>query len=173
MSFVESGFLVVFLVGAAFGILALPTAVLAWIVYVIRRRRLPKRKTVLWEFVLVVGVPAFLTGGSWLGFRAVDPFQKQTFNRQAWLTATHTPDCVRGAMSTDLLDNHLRKGMTTAEVRQLLGEPDWGGGQPKEEATKLICYRYYLGNWSGEPMGGDYLEIDFDDAGRMLEAYRW
>jgi len=65
-------------------------------------------------------------------------------------------------MVNDLLANHLRIGMTRAQVISLLGEPD------EKDATWI---RYYLGGRSGGFVlpGYDYLILNFDQQSDLCQ----
>jgi hypothetical protein len=67
-------------------------------------------------------------------------------------------------MVNDLVKNHLRQGMSCADVLALLGEPD-------DKADNLVGY--YLGGRSGGFIlpGYDFLELEFN-SGWELQAYR-
>jgi hypothetical protein len=61
-----------------------------------------------------------------VALRATSPTQpgNRPFDRVSWLRHRGPLNPVRGQMSLDLIRNHLRAGMTRAQVRALLGAPD-------------------------------------------------
>ena len=86
------------------------------------------------------------------------------FDKTKW--ANGDPE-LRGHMARDLLGKHDFVGMTTHEVRQLLGPPD-------EDQRDLHRYRYRLGSMGRNAkmpfFFGYSLLINFDDAGKATRA---
>jgi hypothetical protein len=113
--------------------------------------------TILIAFAVVAVALTAVT----LLLRAGDPFRGMAFDSVAWknLRGDLDPDNPRAHMIRDLLNNHLREGMLSAEVVTLLGNPDDGSTKQHSE--------YILGMWSGFRMDYDVLEIDFDSTGRV------
>lgn len=70
----------------------------------------------------------------------------------------------RGLMLYDLLDEHVRLGMTMERARELLGEPDSPGNSGRR-------WRYELGEWSGFRFEMDFLVLRFDEEGRLFEFF--
>lgn len=102
-------------------------------------------------------------------------FNDRPFNRQQWKDKTpwaqdplskEFPALLRGQMAADLISNHLRRGMTRAEVQDLLGSPDADKKGNSE-------WEYAVGNYSGFRMDGDYLTINFDPQGRVTDYFLW
>ena len=90
-----------------------------------------------------------------------NPFAGRRFDRAVWLRnrscdAENNP---RARMYDDLARNHLRRGMSRAAVRRLLGEP-----APGRAAAVL---EYPLGYASGFKIDCDYLYVEFDRSGRL------
>ena len=103
----------------------------------------------MFGFMLVV-----LTGGPACWFTP----HPDVFVQQVWATADPDGECgARYGMVDDLLANHLRPGMTRGEVAALLGpaeDPDYG---------------YMLGCW----IDCDWVTIEYDAGGRLVEAYQY
>jgi hypothetical protein len=124
----------------------------------------------------LIGTVSAAFGLSWLLLLRMDPFNQTQFDRQAWVAAP--PD--RGPMTRDLLRRHLKKGTGRQEVLALLGKPNGRvtyKGQPLVEGagyerTREIL-RYSLGAWSGYRMDPDYLDLAFDESGRLIGAWVW
>jgi hypothetical protein len=91
------------------------------------------------------------------------PFDDRTFNQQLWLEMDKSTiaDNPRGEMYLDLTENYLKKGMTIADVKVLLGSPDLYSTK-----TQLS---YNLGMWS--LMDFNSLTIDFSPDGELIKAY--
>ncbi len=56
-----------------------------------------------------------------------NPFDNQTFNQELWQknpVIQENNHNIRLYMSEDIINNHLKIGMTKEETRQLLGKPD-------------------------------------------------
>ncbi|MCC2668438.1 MAG: hypothetical protein K0Q72_909 [Armatimonadetes bacterium] len=146
-----------------------------WLCSALKRRALPRR----WEIgigLLLIGTVSAAFGLSWLLLLRLDPFNQARFDRQAWVAAPGD----RGPMTSDLLRRHLKKGTGRQEVLALLGKPDQRKthqGKPLvegagSERTREIL-RYSLGNWSGLRMDTDYLDLAFDESGRLIGAWVW
>ena len=105
--------------------------------------------------VLMIGlVFVTLTGGPGCWF-APHP---DHFVQGVWIEADPDGECgSRSAMVDDLLANHLRVGMTRAEVEALLGPPD----DPE--------YGWVLGCW----IDCDWVMVEYDSTGRMTQASRY
>ncbi len=108
-----------------------------------------------WRFAvavaLLVGLVTFLVVTS-----RRDAFDAELWQAQRGKDERHNP---RGGMVVDLLQTHLRVGMSRTEVRRLLGEPDQRHGSSDV---------YELGV---SPYGIDfeYLLIDYDSAGQVTQ----
>ena len=83
-------------------------------------------------------------------------FDPELWQAQRGKDERHNP---RGGMVVDLLQTHLRVGMSRLEVQRLLGEPD-----RRQELRDM----YELGV---SPYGIDfeYFVIDYDDAGKVTQ----
>ena len=104
--------------------------------------------------LLAVGAMAFvLTGGPGCWFVP----HPDRFVQQVWVQGDPDGECgARYGMVDDLLANHLRPGMTTAEVITLLGvpqDPDYG---------------YMLGCW----IDCDWVTVEFTVDDRVRDAYQ-
>ena len=95
-----------------------------------------------------------------------NPFNDARFLRGVWLTADNTKaKYARGPMAEDLRQNHLKVGMLRKDVRHLLGEPDNGRDEERQNVD-----RYYLGIWGYMSWEGDYLLIYYNKAGRVTSS---
>jgi hypothetical protein len=105
------------------------------------------------QLLLFAGIFLVFSGGPSCWFT---PHPDQ-FIQQVWAEADPDGECgARYGMVDDLLANHLRTGMTRAEVITLLGAPE----DPD--------YGYMLGCW----IDCDWLTVEFTADGRVLEAYQ-
>lgn len=111
---------------------------------------------------LLIGLAG--TACDWVG---VD--RKRPFEAAAWKSARvvddDTPRC---AMIEDLLKNHLRAGMTRAEVVKLLG-PATEMPKGRGWATKGTFLVYGLGRCPGS-IDIDELRVSFDESGALEKA---
>jgi hypothetical protein len=153
--------------GAAF-VLTTIGVLIWWIVHVVRARAFPARGSVVTGLGLIGICAAAVALSGFLLFKA-SPFNRRPFDRQVWLSAKHDQDCPRGPMAGNLIRAHLKPGARREQVISLLGKPD---SEDRSEAGALV-YRYYLGNWSGFRMDGDYLDVIFDASGRVTGAFTW
>jgi hypothetical protein len=115
------------------------------------------------------------------------PWNELDFDRDAWINrevydlGEGTEDTgqmsslKRGMMLSDLCNNHLRKGMPKAEVRRLLGDPEFKGGEDDIAHSELPAnqWTYDLGAWSGFRVDGDFLTIVFDDSDHLDFFTAW
>ncbi len=150
-----------------------------WIFGAVKRRALPERSSLL-VGAIIVGVFALgAVGAGWLQLR-LSPFHRAPFQQQRWLEARTDRDSLRGRMAGSLVRRHLKKGMKREAVVRLLGPPDGREqyrGRPLVEGrgyerTREIL-RYYLGDWSGMRLDGDYLDIAIDGSGQLIGAWIW
>ncbi len=82
------------------------------------------------------------------------------FDRVAW-QAPHSPADVRCRMQRDLEKNHLRIGMTRAEVVALLGD----GGATKQRLSYALGFCHPFG------VDGYTLELDFDAEDKLIRVF--
>lgn len=105
-------------------------------------------------------------------FQLDSPFNEMAFDQSVWDADRRwgeNPDArinMRAFMIDDLMSNHLRKGMTKAQVVSLLGE------------SKLLEYpgsnrfAYYLGFSCGFLcMDPDFLAVDFDRQDKVISFH--
>lgn len=87
-----------------------------------------------------------------------NPFDDQKFDGSTWKAehALQSSNSVRGRMIDDLRANHLRLGMTQAEVLELLG--------PTDAESEYAQLSYLVGMYSGMRMDFDTLDLHFDGA---------
>jgi hypothetical protein len=83
-----------------------------------------------------------------------DSWEQETFPRQG--------------MAQDLINNRKLNGQTRAEVIELLGEPD---SEREYEGGHQL--NYWLGPDSGYGIDSEWLMIELDDAGRVMECRTW
>jgi hypothetical protein len=94
-----------------------------------------RRRLVLGAVVIVAGVVALVV--------VLLPGKAAAFDSRAWkrpVPAVTSSLSVRADMVDDLIDNHLRPGMSLNRVRALLGPPDEDSGSR---------WKYWLG-WDGD-----------------------
>lgn len=128
----------------------------------------PQRKLRLALILLgCVGIGAALLFAS-RAFNS-DPFARKKFDAAEWkrwaVVARGVPaNNPRGLMARDLILNHLRFGMSRADVLSLIGPPD-------ETAVNTNHIGYHLGGHSGSWLrpGYDYLWVLFS-ASNTLES---
>ncbi|MEO7454108.1 MAG: hypothetical protein ABIV13_05030, partial [Fimbriimonadales bacterium] len=98
------------------------------------------------------------------------PWNELPFDSTAWkskelygMSPNNDPgaDMKRGLMLDDLVDEHIRLGMTMDLARELLGEPDSPGNSGRR-------WTYELGMWSGFRFEMDFLVLRFDEEGRLF-----
>lgn len=98
------------------------------------------------------------------------------FDSGGWKTAPtmqqdrdgeHNP---RGAMVRSLCRSGQLRGLTRAEVRDVLGEPDTLAYPP---TTSDEAWHYYIGWYSGFHMDPDFLAVGFGPDGRVVRWWTW
>jgi hypothetical protein len=119
-----------------------------------------------WGKLILVLLALFLLFGTYLiySFWQLDRTfpDNIAFDPAVWKTAdTGEQDNPRCLMQADLKQNHLKLGMTKAEIITLLGEPE-----ETEQTTS-----YYLGFCN--PFGVDAmaLGLEFDTSGKLARIY--
>ena len=105
-------------------------------------------------FVVLGLVPTAL-----VGYREMP----RPFSSVAWINAPEDNDRVRARMGQDLTSGHLRESMTKEQVLDLLGPPDQEG----YDKAWIFILGFPLLSLDFDP---DYLNVRFDDSGRLLEA---
>jgi hypothetical protein len=80
-----------------------------------------------------------------------EQFTLSKFERGKWLADDGISNCVRGAMYRDLEKNYLKKGMSKAEVLELIGKADYGRIYHRFYGDKK-CYEYPLGKCKWTPV---------------------
>ena len=110
-------------------------------------------------------------------------FYKEKFDQKIWFQQSHSfksdtygvmtinkSGYCRGEMVEDLMSNHLKKGMTISEVKQIIGEP--------------TCHRLYKGYFVNDDclqynLGGCNLDsitkillVCFNKEGRLRKSFR-
>jgi hypothetical protein len=101
----------------------------------------------------------------------IDPYNDERFRPTDWRSSS--PE-VRARMCRDLLSNHLRAGMTKANLVSKLGDPDEiligttdAGGH---RLTGHETYSYYIGSWSAYGYDDAFVYIHFDSIGKVQSA---
>lgn len=123
-------------------------------------------ETSVWPWAALTGLALLVL----LGMTAIgrlglggDPFNDRAFEAAMWRESDGLAfDCPRGEMVASLAALHLRTGERRQDLRTLLGPPD-APGAPRID-------RWYVGHWSGLRIDVDTLDLQFDDADRLL---RW
>lgn len=117
--------------------------------------------------------------------RNPDPYYRRRFEATAWKAAprhegemAYQGSRTRQAMARDLMDSHLRKGMSRAQVVALLGEPNGREvvnlADPRERQfyeedpdKKRYTDKYWLG-FRQSDMDGDNLWLNYDASDRLV-----
>ena len=132
-------------------------------------------KVMLLGILLVVGcrlVPYRYRGLYFISMFDV-PWNEMAFDSEEWKSKEVYPvvgdseyriSLKRGLMLYDLIDDHIRIGMTMDRARELLGEPDSPGNSGRR-------WTYELGMWSGFRFEMDFLVLRFDEDGRLFEFF--
>lgn len=130
--------------------------------------------------LLTIGV----VGLAVVAFRVLMPsewHQDLVFNQQTWKANKNGDrDNPRGRMLDSLLADKRLKGMTRAQVIDLLGPPDGldrivndSLTTSDDAANTANEFLYILGAWSGFRMDPDFLSICFDSHGRVRRWSVW
>jgi hypothetical protein len=108
--------------------------------------------------LLLIGI----TLAGYLFWQLRDMFPRAIpFDATLWQAANiEEVDNPRCLMQRDLEQNHLKLGMTRAQVNTLLGEP--------QSNEKVLSY--YLGFCSPFGIDGESLELEFDDRDKLIEV---
>lgn len=100
-------------------------------------------------------------------FLLINPFGNKTdFDSETWQNTDFTSSdnlMTRWEMIDDLLDNHLKKGLTQVEVIHLLGKP---------EIKPRGVFHYILGH-SKNDKGTGALILEFNELGILADFYVW
>lgn len=127
---------------------------------------------------LATGFGALLLWAHW--HLHVAPFRGDSFTparwQQVWACdgqsnpdcAMRRADCARGAMIGDLLGRHLHAGMTLAQSRALLGEPDDRADRIEGDVLLSDCDSYGLGMCSGFGVDWTSLQVCAAADGRII-----
>ena len=86
--------------------------------------------------------------------------QSEKFNSDKWSQKDDIEYANREKMVIDLMENHLQKGMTYADVVCLLGAPDYYNCLGHKEMTYKIVDKY---GWDTDPVGGKNLVIELSE----------
>ncbi len=94
------------------------------------------------------------------------PFGDRGFDPSLWRSEARTTDrdSPRGRMVGDIRDRVVRPGMTRAEVRTLLGVPDWESARPDED-------HWRIGMWTGFRMDEDTLLVRYAPDDRVRDVH--
>ncbi len=115
---------------------------------------------------LLIGIAVIFVLAGVLGLWRWWTHRDLDFDRDRWDASVRELDAptTRQRMCDDILDNHLKVGMTELEVWDLLGPP--GEDYPPEG-----IYYYQLGSEPGFlGMGLQFLHVSFDEDGRLVSA---
>jgi hypothetical protein len=93
-----------------------------------------------------------------------DPFDDNKFDQQLWASMHESvdPKNPRGKMYQDLIENHVKIGMTKAQILNLLGSADLNNQE------RFI--RYNLGMWSGMRVDNDSFDLYFSESGKLTKT---
>jgi hypothetical protein len=118
--------------------------------------------------VLAANAPAILDRGLVAAVTVrTCTYQGPAFDPTLWDVTTQTMCNCREAMTSDLIDNYLRQGMDKSKVVALLGPPDDDSPPP----YSVDAEAWYLGSSSFFHIYGDWLVVEFDDAGLLTRVY--
>ncbi len=92
------------------------------------------------------------------------PFDNRDFDHELWIRNydNYHPDNPRAEMIADLIENHLRPGMTKSEVIKLLGKPD------RRNERRFISYLVGMQGFAADP---GQLEFEFNDENKVTKFY--
>lgn len=124
--------------------------------------------TVAWLCVAL----AFTAWRSWSARVQARPFEREQWRSQSARRIDEHGRTLRQEMSDDLLDRHLRAGMTVAEVLALVGPPDI---QPSDEGRQAMDdWVWRMGAERGPFVdGSEWLSVAWDAHGRVARAWLW
>jgi hypothetical protein len=93
-----------------------------------------------------------------------DPFDDKAFDKQVWVSMHDQmlPDNPRGQMYQDIIENHVKLGMSKVQVLELLGTPDF--------KNEINFVSYNLGMWSGMGMDYDSFDLYFSKSGVLTKT---
>ncbi len=119
----------------------------------------------------IAAIAITFTGFCWVA-DWLDPFNDHRFTTAEWIQ-TESADS-RALMSRDLVNHHLRRGMSKAEVDALLGQPDriLHGGDDRGGNTLggHETYAYYIGCWILRGFDDTFVYVHFDSSGQVVGA---
>jgi hypothetical protein len=94
--------------------------------------------------------------------RLFDPYDDEVFTPRAW---KWSDELGRGRMSRDLLKNHLKSGLTQAQVEALIGEADYIAPH-----SGAMAHAYPIR--SSSALGGDFRNVCvlYDSNGKVIYA---
>lgn len=131
---------------------------------------MPRRLLVSVVFLVIVLTVGFVAVTYAVRGNPLDPFDDRRFSTSAWRTTSADG---KAPMARSAIRDHLRPGLSQAELVALLGEPgarltgkDAGGNGLAGSQT----YSYYLGSWSIYGFDDAFLYVHLDSDGRIISA---
>lgn len=100
------------------------------------------------------------------------PFQHKSFNKRDWEKCLPEQ---RAKMAEDVIQKHIKRGMTIDEIVTLLGKPNkiWGKKSFLDQyrVKGNITYAYYIGGYVlNKWLDDTFIYIHFDDSSKVLQA---
>ena len=131
----------------------------------------------------LVAFLALFAAYQWLFYKDDQILAENKFDQRLWVEAGiedagnnyrkfhhHQYQCTRGKMYYDLVENHLKKGMSKDKLLELLGKPNYGLKYPNNK-KRQYCLEYELGGctvWFSGP--GKILSVCIEND-RVVEIF--
>lgn len=125
--------------------------------------------------VLIALVVVGLWGILWAVDKATESsFEGRPFDRTTWLKHRGDYESPRGRLVDDLLERHLKIGMTKRQVVRLLGQPDekFPPISPEEDpavVSDTFGYGYYAGPYYDCIF--QLVDVEFDKSGILTKVW--
>ena len=130
------------------------------------------RNRIAFRIVSIAIVVAMLAYGAITAKRWLDPYDGRGFDRIVW--DADPGGAERAAMCTDIIERHLRPGMTLDQISELLGDTyadvDRSRFRDSDQMPGVRTVSYWVGpcSWIGYDDAFLYVNIDGED--RLVSA---
>ena len=114
-------------------------------------------------FAAVTAV-ALAFAGFWAFNREFDPFDDVKFTPAAW---ARLEPMERARMADDLVRNHLTRGVTRSQVKDLIGNGQFVWTKADAEGE---THRYDIGSWPSVGWHEAFITVRYDEHGAVSEA---